>query len=197
MFVAKSDKLILINGPKRVGKDTLGQALYQEISNAMLFEFAYPVKRGTHAAFGLDVPVDHYENCKDEPHSDFFGMTPRKAWIDHAEKYMRKEYGRDVYVKILLNRITRIRMNRNATHTNVWIVTDTRFKEEVKGMSEAIGAKNTLIIQVHREGYDFTKDVGAYQQYGGIKCAELWNVEGNPAKYIDEAKKLVGEWLKL
>ncbi len=69
--------ILLVNGPPRSGKDTLGEGILRDIPYARIFKMAEVVKEGTHASYALleasgqPLPHDHFEAVKDDPLPEF------------------------------------------------------------------------------------------------------------------------------
>ncbi len=84
-----SFKIILVNGPPRSGKDTIGQLLCQRLP-LVLDKFARKLKEAAHALYGMpELPHDHFEACKDTPLEQFFGKSPRQVYIAVSETYFK------------------------------------------------------------------------------------------------------------
>lgn len=142
-------RVIFLNGPPRAGKDTVG--------NTLSFQGAYPLKQaetlkqGVHALLGIPRAHDAYENCKDEPHASFFGMTPRQAYIHFSEEVMKPLFGDDVFGKILLRKMW-------MAESKLYVITDSGFREECVPIVEHYGAESCEVWQVYRPGCDFSND---------------------------------------
>lgn len=97
--------VFLINGPPRVGKDTVGNIL-REQHQASVWKFAIPLKERTHALYGLvdleglPLPHDHFEDRKDEPLEEFMGLSPRQAYIEVSERHFKRLHGADVFGRL-------------------------------------------------------------------------------------------------
>lgn len=161
-------KVILLNAPPRAGKDTGGDAILSFFGGEKL-KFSDPLKDGTHTAWGLSVATDHFESRKDEPADEFGGITPRKAYIDHAEEYMKRLYGHDVYGKILARRITEYPQG------TLIVVPDSGFAAEAAPVVERVGAENVLLIRIFRDGKDFSNDSRSYISLPGVQAVEIVN----------------------
>ena len=158
-------KLILIAGAPRSGKDTLARLLYpvfqQEGLTSFMFVISDTLKAATHWAY--DTPkknINAYEECKDKPHDDFLGETPRNAYIDHAERYMKPKHGMDVYAQFMVKKIERSIESRKVRNQNnaVYFLPGVGFQEEIDVIIKAFGEKNVLLIKLERAGTDFKLD---------------------------------------
>src|SRR5690349_14966217 len=86
-------RLLLVNGPPRSGKDTVG-AILREFFPGSIYEtkMAKALKERTHALYNLLDPEtgralrhDAFELVKDQPRDEFRGLTPRRAYIAVSE----------------------------------------------------------------------------------------------------------------
>ena len=172
LYPAEPFKLIVFNAPARQGKDTAAKYLGKLYDSPPL-SFAEPLKLATHAAFGLyDVlgrptPWDTYEECKDIPSLDFYGHTPREAYINHAEKYFKPLYGRGVYADLLLRRLKPLHS------TYCGIISDLGFIEELTTLINGIGAENILLIRLHRTGGNTLKDSRCYLHSEAVQAVDI------------------------
>lgn len=160
--------VILVNGAPGAGKDTVSDMLADRW-NGRKFKFASPLKKGVHASLGLMVPEDNYESVKDLPHRDFHGKSPRQAYIEHSEKYMKPMYGQDIFAKILF-----YTLQHHKRGLKVAVVSDCGFQVEV---DEIIKRFDCIVIQVHREGHTFKNDSREYIEHPDI--ARNYKLENN------------------
>lgn len=172
--------IVLLNGPKYVGKDTIGNELVRK-HKGNRFGFADPVKVATHYAF--DTPnkaQDAYETCKDAPHKDFLGLSPRQAYIDHAT-FMRERYGDSVYARMAAEKIDRYNNWPDYIKPDLIVLSDCRFQIEFDYLANDRKWLDTIyVFKIHRDGYTFDGDVGGYLD---IQAHNVWDinvVEGKP-----------------
>lgn len=177
--------VIFLNGPPRSGKDTAAKMLARMLPRAAVYAMAEPLKRATHALFaalrgsGLSAPaVDAFENCKDEPNAFFFGLTPRRAYITTSEKLLKPSFGQDFFGRLLLRKV----LARSSVSTwlfssiSTWLVSDSGFVPEIEVVAERIGANNCTVIQISREGKDYSGDSRSDVEIDG---AALFKVSNN------------------
>lgn len=173
-------KVIIINAPPRSGKDYLGEALTQRLSNAVVVKFAEYLKEATHRLYGfVNRKSDYYEDMKDVPNRDFFGLTPREAYIAVSEQYFKPVHSTDFFGRILARKIL---YSSYQTH----IVTDGGFVDEVLPLVEKIGANNVLIIHLHRKDTSFKEDSRQYITVDGVQTVEFKNTEDQFILDIDQ-----------
>jgi len=166
--------IILVNGPARSGKDTIGNII-AEATSAQRCKFASALKRATHAFFhalrddfNLSQPAyvrqaatlsakddAYYEDSKAERQDLFRRLTPREAYIEVSETFMKKTFGAKVFGNILADEIER-------TDAELFVVTDSGFQGEAEVLIDRFGAENVKLIRVGREGYTFEGDSRGY-----------------------------------
>lgn len=167
--------LVLFNGPPRSGKDTAGNYMHTITPRSRTMKFAGMLKRSTHMDFGLppELPDDAFEHCKDEPHPAFYGMTPRRAYIQKSEDRQKPFLGNDIYGRVLLRRLWRAYQEGVRT----FFVTDSGFAEEAWPIINVIGASDTLLVRIHAEerGKTFVGDSRSYLDLPGVAAYDVEN----------------------
>ncbi len=169
----KKKKIILLNGPPRCGKDFAGGILWDILPDAQVNKFAAQLKVRTHALYlkfdrhGLAFLHDHYEDCKDMPHPDFEGATPREAYIAFSEQYVKPLHGEAQFGRWLLDQI-------QDTPYETHIITDSGFVPEAKVLIEAFDAENITLVRIHREGCGFSSDSRSYLELP-VKTIDIVN----------------------
>lgn len=182
-------RVVLLNGPARVGKDSAGRALLRAFDGAEAVKFAGALKAGTHALFGLrGATPGTFETVKDEPRAEFFGLTPRQAYIAVSEGAVKPAFGLDFFGKVLAARLGGLRGCRLA------VVTDSGFEGEAVPVIEAFGAANTLLIRLHRRGHTFAGDSRAYLTLPGVATRDVTN-DGAERDMHAAVVEVVTRWL--
>ena len=166
--------IILVNGPARSGKDTIGNII-AEATGAQRCKFAGALKRATHAFFhalrddfnlgsaphtrqaaGHSARDDAYYEAEKASRMDLFRrLTPREAYIEVSETFMKKTFGNKVFGNILADEISR-------TDADLFVVTDSGFAGEAEVLIDRFGADNVKLIRVGRDGYTFEGDSRGY-----------------------------------
>ena len=142
-------KLLLVNGPPRSGKDTVGEIVL-DLYGATVVKFSAILKNQTHALYGLTgeggkpLHHSHFENCKDTALEAFMGLTPRQAYIEVSERYMKPVHGIDIYGKLLAQSI--------AGERGVVAVTDSGFVEEAQRLARDTSPSEMLNFHINRPG---------------------------------------------
>lgn len=175
-------RIVLLNGPRRVGKDTAAQALAAAFPAIVLGQ-SYALKRRVHAAYNLrddyGAPLDHdaFEDRKDEPAPEFLGRTPREAYIAFSEAFLKPLHGEEVFGNILAGELLHL------SGVCRWaIVPDSRFAAEALPLIRAFGAPNILLIRLHggrARPRPWDGDSGSHIELPGVLTLDLCNdVEG-------------------
>lgn len=167
--------VVLFNGPPRCGKDTAGNYLHTITPRSRPMKFAGTLKRSVHMDFGLPygLPDDAFEQCKDQPHPAFFGMTPREAYIQKSEQRQKPFLGPDIYGRCALRRVWRSYQEG----IRVFYFTDSGFELEAWPIVHEIGEENTLLCRIHadKRGKTFAGDSRSHISMAGVRDYDLDN----------------------
>jgi hypothetical protein len=177
-------KILLLNAPPGAGKDHAGEFIAASFEGAKVDKFARTLKEATHALYGWSwKPHDYYELVKEIPTDDFYGLTPRQAYINVSEVYFKKIHGVDIFGKILSKNIKKY-------NWDLLVITDAGFLEEALVLIEEYGEENIILVRVHREGHTFKKDSRDYIDFGSSICTtDIVNDGGN--YYLEQIEDIV------
>lgn len=157
-------KILLLNGPPGCGKDFAAELIRSHIPSTTLHKFARVLKERTHALYGVgDRPHDHYEQCKDEPHADFLGLTPREAYIGVSERYFKPVHGEQVFGKLLAPELARPQVGYGLR-----VISDSGFLPEAEYLREHFGAHAVKLVSIQRDGTNFDNDSRSYWTWEGV-----------------------------
>lgn len=199
-MVRYNAKITFLNGPPRSGKDSLANAMWDLDKYVVRMPLAAILKQRTHEALGIRRPWNFYEDKKDEPLDEFFGMTPREAYIWFSESVMKPKFGNDIFARLWFKefcqwmetcgRVFEVR----EPHI---VVSDTGFIDEVKYIAALFGRQNCTFVQVFREGRDFKNDSRSYLNPHQISylCARFLTIDndGSIEDLKQKARMLVEE----
>ena len=152
-------QVLFLNGPPSSGKDFVGNLIAKRYTgHNHVDKFARVLKESTHALYGIFVkgkpaPWYWFEDRKDEPCGELFGLTPRQAYIGVSEDYMKKHHGSRIFGELLL-RDLRI----HAVAAQRIIITDSGFRGEAEVMVEHYGPQNCKMIHIRRSECSFDGD---------------------------------------
>jgi hypothetical protein len=174
-------KVMLLSGPPSAGKDTAAKYLYHKDnlypSNIIFERFSAPLKTAFAAITGKSYnhfyEVDYYEANK-EKIIPWLGVSFRQWQIDFSEKFMKPNYGKDIFGKLFVERI----MAYNADPTDrakCIVVPDSGFDIEIQYMEQHYPIDDIILCRVHRDGCDFTNDSRSYVYSDKIFSIDLNN----------------------
>ena len=184
--------VILFNGPPGAGKDTALSA-YEAFGrrfNTEKRKFAESVKIGTHALFGLfnergqPYPSGTFESVKNEPRPEFWGMSPRAAYIWYSEEIMKPKWGPGVFGRIEAQKLIKGRIH---------LFSDSGFAPEAEEVAKIAGKNNMLLVRLYRNGHTFKGDSRSYISLPGVDSIDLTN-DGSP-NFLRTVASTVDMWL--
>lgn len=157
-------RVVLFNGPRTAGKDTLASALAARLGSrnpVTILPMARPMHNAALAEYGLPPEkVDEYQAVKDLPQDELGGKTPREAYIDYGNR-LRAEHGQDVLGDMWMKTAAQI-----VNHERGWLlVPDVRFQPEVNAAVRLAGRNNTMLMYVVRTGSSWEKDIGRFCEH--------------------------------
>lgn len=160
-------KIILLNSPPSSGKDFTADYIIANFNNAKKDKFARVLKERTHALYGFAWrPHDFYEAVKEIANEDFYGLTPRQAYINVSELYFKPVHGKDIFGKILAQELDKYEWELMA-------ISDSGFVEEAEVLINKYGKENIILIKIEREGYSFKGDSRSYINLGLDICSTV------------------------
>ncbi len=205
-------KVIIFNGPPSSGKDTAATRTANYLNGRHAvgglipfrpahYKFADPLKAAVHQLLAVPFSCAHYEKefgneWKDQPQKEFYGRTPREAYIGISETFAKPLFGDGVFGRVLARRF---RMDKQS---NVAVVSDGGFIDELVPVVLEFGADNVLVVRVTRPGCSFVGDSRSYLDVGShlvtkkVKSVEL----PNPADlelFRVLTQGVVKNWLKV
>lgn len=161
-------RAILLNGPRRVGKDTICRMLYNElIPLAAPAKFAKPIVEFMTRHFGVTLEADD----KDMPSERLFGRTPREVAIAYSEKFCKPLFGQDYFGRVAVQTVEQIAQQR----FSIAIFSDSRFAHEADAVVRHLGKGRVLQIRLSRPGATFSGDSGSWWHHDDIGSLEFDN----------------------
>lgn len=153
-------KIILINGMPRSGKDTAYDAILKWADSSRFWiyreRFSYPPKRAFVATMSIEDDDTNGDGHSIQWEADretpvpVLGVSYRQFQIDYSEKFMKLQYGEDVFARLLLDRIGGTEDPPNLQY--LWVIPDCGFQIEVDTILKHFGPDASMILRIHRLG---------------------------------------------
>jgi len=172
------NRVLILNGPPRSGKDTLSSLLFRSgmFQNLTRGSFKRPLQDIAAAVLGMSLEkfMLDYEKIKDLPCENGFPMTVRELMIKISEDWIKPIAGKRYFGDLELKRVSaaeEFKSNYFGTDHNPYAVkvagttvvyTDGGFGEEVLPFIESLGPENVHIVRIHRKGHTFDMDSRTY-----------------------------------
>lgn len=184
-------KIILLNGPPRVGKNTAAQMLEREILDSAIIGFSHHLKRMTHGVYlgrvGWDMDPDAFDGCKSEPQAMLGGRSWRQIYIHYSEQVIKPLHGKEWFGEQFLSAA------RVSGATTI-IVPDSGFVQEAERVVREVGAPNVRLVRLYKDGCSFAGDSRDYisLKHLGVVENEVTNVHGQQQVMRDQMERLAG-----
>lgn len=153
--------IILFNGPPGSGKDAAAD--YFKQFGFKHLSFKYQLFKETIKYFGVneDWFMSRYNNRaeKEVPTSLLNHMSCRQAMIHVSEDIIKPKKGLDYFGNLVANEID---LSKN------YAISDGGFVHELLPVVEKVGTDNFILVQLTREGHDFSSDSRRYFQGKGV-----------------------------
>lgn len=151
--------IVIFNGPPGCGKDA-ACLFYQGLGYKHL-SFKEELFKETIRFFGVsrDWFMQDYDNraVKELPVSELQiagkKLSRRDAMIYVSEQYIKPKYGKEYFGKQLVKKMN---------ETDLFCVSDGGFQEELSPIINKFGAESIVIVQLTREGCNFSSDSRRY-----------------------------------
>ncbi|NQY98992.1 MAG: hypothetical protein HRT82_17695 [Henriciella sp.] len=176
-------QVILLNGPPRSGKDTIGSLLANEIEGAYCDKFAAPIIDHMYSNFGVSCDDG---GDKSVPLDVLNGFSRRQYAIAYSERWIKPTLGEDWFGQQAA-RMVELRAGypggRSVLRDNTtpWcstlIFTDSGFREEAIPVVEAVKKRDGTVVQVQlfRPGCSFNGDSRGYWDLEGVRSIQFFN----------------------
>jgi hypothetical protein len=148
--------LVIFNGPPGTGKDEC--CLFMEQSNGFehkTFKKALFVETCKFFNVSFEWFMNGYDDrsIKEAPSSRLNGMSRREAMIHVSEEIVKPMYGKDFFGS---------EVSKSLEMNVDYCFSDGGFKEELMPIIDKFGVENICLIQLTREGCDFSSDSRRY-----------------------------------
>jgi hypothetical protein len=147
--------IVIFNGPPRTGKDEA--ARYFKSFGFKHLSFKYQLFKETCAFFGVseELFMNEYDirSAKERPEVLLYGMSRRDALIYVSEEVIKPALGKDIFG---------VYVAREIEDGKNYCISDGGFAEELVPLINRVGADNIVLIQLTREGCDYSSDSRRY-----------------------------------
>ena len=148
--------IVIFNGPPASGKDEAA-SLYKEKFGFGNLSFKYQLFKETIKHFEVDERwfMEGYNDRDQKEKKEFAleGMSRREAMIHVSEDIIKPKKGLDYFGRSVAEEIE---------EDNNYALADGGFVEELEPIIEKVGAENIVIVQLTREGHDYSSDSRKY-----------------------------------
>ena len=155
--------IVIFNGPPASGKDEAA-SIFKERYGFGNLSFKYQLFKETCKHFEVDERwfMQGYNNrdLKEKPELALNNMSRREAMIYVSEDLIKPKKGLDYFGRLVAEEI------EEGKH---YAIADGGFVEELEPLIEKVGAENIVIVQLTREGYDYSTDSRRYFNGNVIK----------------------------
>lgn len=173
--------IILLNGPPKCGKDTIGNLLNLMLPSVELIKFAEPLRVFIKTTLGI---TDAELEARKDEHVPLFDRTIRQAMISYSEDFCKEQFGNRYFGKLAVQRIQR-------STADVVVVTDSGFVAEALEVCDAFGPSNVTLVHLHRSGTSFEGDSRSHIVIPYVTHRVVTN-DGPPAEAARQVMQLAG-----
>lgn len=199
---------VALQGPPRSGKDTagllfgtafvnLGYQVFEVKASSWLKHVCADICGGKYLS------NEDIERIKDAQLYDN-GPTFRQVLINFSENFAKPTFGNDFFGRKLVDEMLELTDTYTRYTTSlkevVFVITDAGFADEQLRVQECVKQSYYSIVQMHREGYDFTNDSRSYFCLDHSDCIKLHNdstIEELGNEVLKIAQKLDAKWNSL
>ena len=147
--------IILFNGPPGTGKDAAAD-FFKELGFKHL-SFKYQLYKETIRYFGVEEKwfMERYKNRdeKEVPSAYLNHMSCREAMIHVSEDIIKPQKGLDFFGNLVANEID---LSKD------YCISDGGFIDELIPVINKVGSENFVLVQLTREGHDYSTDSRRY-----------------------------------
>jgi len=179
-------KVVVFNGPPGSGKDTLGKFI-MGATQAKHMEFKrHLIKLALMISGVSSSDWDFwYREDKEQPHNDLGGHSCRSFLIMVSEEMIKPHMGSDYFGLAAATELDMYLPGHGV------VFTDSGFSAELQCVVNVAGADNVIVVQLVRDGTDFSKDSRTYLSPGDFpEVTFLAQNNNGPAEEV--AAELMG-----
>lgn len=186
-------KVIILNGPPGVGKDTIAAALLEMNMVDFSMSFKEPMFEIAKAALGERFKdfMDCYNDRakKEAPQAFLGGSSPRDFMIYISESFIKPAFGNQHFGDLVAEKL-------NKCSAETVVMSDGGFPDEVEAIANA--GHSVHIVRLHRTGCSFKGDSRNYisleEDYDNVFECDIALLDGDVKQACDDVISLC--WLE-
>jgi hypothetical protein len=147
--------IVIFNGPPGAGKDAACLFFKKLGYTHLSFKEQLFIETCKYFNVNIDWFMSDYDNraVKEKKVDELNGYSRREAMIYTSEEYIKPNFGKEYFGK---------RLAENIDGISNFCVSDGGFVEELTPIINKIGAENIVLVQLTRDGCDFSSDSRKY-----------------------------------
>ena len=178
--------IILLNGPPRSGKDTAAMFIKRHLPGTVEYKMSAPLKRGIQTIYGFNADACKFVDKEPDTKTRLLhGQTYRVVQI-RLFQHLAAIHGETILADLAITAFPSIM----AKHV---VISDCGMTIEATKIAAHAGYGNTALIQLHRNGCDFSNDI---REYVDIQCKHemIMNNNYDLDLYELQIKKALQTW---
>lgn len=148
--------IVIFNGPPASGKDEAAD-LFKEVFGFKALSFKYQLFKETMNHYGVNKEwfMEGYNDRDIKEREEFAldNLSRRQAMIHVSENVIKPVHGKDYFGQ---------RVAEEIQEGVNYAIADGGFIEELEPVIEKVGTENVVIVQLTREGHDYSTDSRRY-----------------------------------
>ena len=170
----RRNMIVIFNGPPASGKDEAASFFKEKFGFGNL-SFKYQLFKETFEHFEVNKRwfMEGYNDREQKEKKEFAlnGMSRREAMIHVSENIIKPKKGLDYFGQSVANEIF---------EGNNYALADGGFVEELEPIIQKVGKENVIIVQLTREGHNYSTDS---RKYFNGKLIKEYAINGATAVY--------------
>lgn len=188
-------RIVLLNGPPRVGKNTAANLVRDTIPGGVaVIGFSHHLKRMVHGIYlgreGWDLDPDYFDAVKGQPQEILGGMSWRQAYIHYSENVIKPLHGKEWFGEMF------VRAARAAGCDTI-LVPDSGFVEEAERCVREVDPANILLVRLHRTGCTYAGDSRSYIDLSDhlVRAIDVHNIADKPERMGASVTSAIKAWM--
>lgn len=172
----KPHQIIFFNGPRRSGKDTLGNYIFSQFPGCRLMKFASPLKQIAKIMSSInEKQFQEFEKPnsleKLAPNPQLFDRSWVELLITISEQCLKPVFGKSIFGDIAARQLVGY-----TTSAHFTVFTDSGFVEEAIPIVDIFGKQNCHLVHIVRPDHTFDGDSRSYWELDTINHHTIQNL---------------------